>query len=246
MSGVVRGRDSIEELGLVPVAEGSDRAFLVEEFNRIFVSRPTRTQKAITVFQEKDDLLPFEEAKLYGHNAAHALLAFLARELGCVRIAEATEKPDLIPFVRDAFVNESGAALIAKWSGKDELFTPSGFAAYADDLLERMTRRSLNDTVERVARDPRRKLGYEDRFFGTIRLCLEFGTGGSRFAFGAACALSELLGGARAESDPAPFLRELWGREDRELEETARRAWRLLCAWREAGRPKLREFWSGN
>jgi len=56
-----------------------DDPFLVEQFNRILVSR-TRIAgftPGIGVFIEKDDLLPFEEAKLYAHNAVHSLLGFV-------------------------------------------------------------------------------------------------------------------------------------------------------------------------
>ena len=38
-------------------------------------------KRGITVFDEKGTLQPFEEAKLYGHNAAHALMGYLAQEL---------------------------------------------------------------------------------------------------------------------------------------------------------------------
>ena len=37
--------------------------------------------------------------------------------------------------MRAAFLNESGAALIRKHAGVDELFTEAGFAAYVDDLI---------------------------------------------------------------------------------------------------------------
>ena len=43
---------------------------------------------ASTVFEEKDHLLPFEEAKLYGHNATHALAAYIGAVRGVTQIAE--------------------------------------------------------------------------------------------------------------------------------------------------------------
>ncbi len=243
MSGVVRGRTELRELGLQPLIPGADRAFLVEEFNRILVNRPARGTRMIDVFLDKADLLPFEEAKLYGHNAAHGLLAFLAQELGLRRIPEAGRQQGLLPFVRDAFVHEAGAALVKKYGGLDPLFSPAGFAAYADDLLDRMTRTSLNDAVERVARDPERKLAYEDRFFGTIRLCRRFSTGGDRFAFGAACAFARLRPDAGPTAEVGRELARLWGRDDEELAPSVQRAWRRFHAWRQRGRPDLVAFW---
>ena len=61
--------------------------------------------------------------------------------------------------------------------GPTPLFTPSGFAAFADDLLARMVNPFLADTIERAARDPRRKLAWDDRFIGLIRLGSRRGRG---------------------------------------------------------------------
>jgi len=170
------------------------RAFLVEKFNRILVSRiafPESTfRRGIQVFEEKDDLLPFEEAKLYGHNGAHALAAYLAARLGLERMEELRGVPGAVPFVRAAFLEESGAALIRKWKGTDALFTEEGYRAYVDDLLERMLNPWLGDLVDRVARDPERKLGWDDRLVGTIRVALSQGIVPWRFALGAAAALA--------------------------------------------------------
>ena len=47
---------------------------------------------------------------------------------------------------RDAFVRESGGALIRKYASPgDDLFTEAGYRHYADDLLERMTNPYLAD-----------------------------------------------------------------------------------------------------
>lgn len=204
MSGVVR------ELGnLVPVANGLAEAFLVEEFNRILVSRITIPgfQRGLTVFEEKPDLLPFEEAKLYGHNATHALLAYLANRKGYQVLSQVD--PGLLALARDAFLEESGPALIARHAGLDPLFTPEGFDAYASDLLQRMVNPWLRDAVARVIRDPRRKLGWNDRLVGTMRLAMDAGIVPRRFALGAAAALAELAG-----ASPPPPLSSLWPEPD--------------------------------
>jgi len=162
-------------LSLLPVTPESNRSWLVEAFNRILITRidfELPFQRGLDVFVEKPDLLPFEEAKLYGHNAVHAMGAYLARLLDLPTMNRLREHPDVMAFLRDAFLNESGQALIQKHAGVDELFTPSGFAAYADDLLERMTNPFLQDAVERVGRDPARKLGADDRLIGTMRQAL--------------------------------------------------------------------------
>ena len=84
MSGVISSEREMRELGLSPLVPGFNKCVLVEEFNRILVSRVTLPGfvRGIRVFEEKTDLLPFEEAKLHGHNAIHALLGYLARLQG--------------------------------------------------------------------------------------------------------------------------------------------------------------------
>ncbi len=220
MSGVITYPFELSELGLTPMTPDNQRTLLVEAFNRILISRITFEEDAAgPVFQrgldmliEKDDLLPFEEAKLYGHNATHALAAYLGPLVGVRRIADLRSIPEVMAFLRQAFLEESGAALIRRYGGIDPLFTPSGYAAYADDLLARMVNPWLADTVERVGRDAARKLGWDDRLIGTVRLGLAEGVEMRRYALGAAAALVAL--DPSVPGDPAGMasrLKALWG-----------------------------------
>lgn len=213
MSGTVSDPGQIREQNLIPITPSSDRCFLVEEFNRILITRIRLPgfQRGIDVFAEKDELLPFEEAKLYGHNATHALLGYLARRRGLAFISDAARHPDLLDIAREAFVNESGAALCRKYAGLDPLFTPAGYRAYVEDLLARMVNPHLRDAVERVIRDPQRKLGWDDRLIGTMRLVLGFGGQPRRYALGAAAARQQL--NREVQPAAAPDWSELWGPE---------------------------------
>ena len=208
MSGVVTDPGEIAAQCLVGLAGDLPRAFLVEEFNRILISRIDLSgfQRGIKVFIEKPELLPFEEAKLYGHNAVHALLGYLAQRLGCQFMCDAGKIEPLMAVARGAFLEESGAALIARYQGLDPLFTPAGYQEYADDLLARMTNPHLRDRTERITRDTRRKLGWDDRLVGTMRLALDAGITPQRFALGAAAAL-ETLG---SNGSAAEQLEALW------------------------------------
>jgi mannitol-1-phosphate 5-dehydrogenase len=225
MSGVVAGRPEIERLALSPMTPGSDRAFLVEAFNRILISRVNFPQDAcfpafergITTFIEKDDLLPFEEAKLFGHNATHALAAYLGELLGLRRIADAPSVPGFMEFLLRAFIDESGQALIHRYHTVDPLFTPQGYAEYADDLLRRMVNPWLTDTAERVGRDVERKLSWEDRLVGTLRLGLSEAITPHRYALGTAAALIRLDPGLlTSAADPTGRLLALWGNSSRD------------------------------
>ncbi|MBE3064169.1 MAG: hypothetical protein IMZ69_04035 [Spirochaetes bacterium] len=222
MSGVISSQEEMRRLGLAPLVPGFDKCVLVEEFNRIYISKIALPgfSRGIRVFEEKEDLLPFEEAKLFGHNAIHALLGYLANARGLAVMSEIRGEGELMALGRKAFIEESGAALIRKHGRLgDPLFTEKGYAAYADDLLERMTNPYLNDRVERIIRDPQRKLGYGDRLFGTMREALKQGIEPRIMARGAAAAVSYAMGeGAekRMASDLAAareFLLGLWASE---------------------------------
>jgi len=191
MSGIVTDPKQISEQALQPITPDMPRALLVEAFNRILISRISNSKfvRGITVFEEKDDLLPFEAAKLYGHNATHALLGYLLREKGAEFMSEATDQPAILERARQAFLLEAGEALCQKYAGIDALFTPVGFQAYVDDLMQRMINPHLRDQVIRVTRDTRRKLGWNDRLIGTIRLALAQNIGPKRYADGARVAL---------------------------------------------------------
>ncbi len=213
MSRVVDDPTEIAELGLVPIAPGIHRAFLVEEFNRILVTKTTLAdfRPGIDVFIEKDDLLPFEEAKLYGHNAIHALLGFLGIFGGYTKMTELQANERLMNLAREAFINDSGRALIDKYANLgDELFTEPGYRHFAEDLLERMTNPFLGDTTARAGRDVIRKLGAHDRIFGTMNLAIEHGIEPVNMAVGAMAGIAILLGNATRYDVPQEFSGKRW------------------------------------
>jgi mannitol-1-phosphate 5-dehydrogenase len=206
MSRTVSSPAEIEKLKLTPVAPRINRAFLVEEFNRILVTRSMVNdfRPGIEVFIEKEDLLPFEEAKLYGHNAIHALLAYIGKVKGYKEMTQLKQDGEIMKVARSAFLQESGAALIEQYASLDEeLFTKDGYEIYAEDLLERMTNRFLADTTERAGRDVVRKLAYNDRIFGTMTLALKNGIEPYNMAIGAVAGIAVLLD--KAEENGLPL-----------------------------------------
>ena len=255
---VISKMSGLTEAGeaLAPVTPGSKRAFLVEDFNRILVTQPGFTQekggaafaRAIEVFQEKPDLFPFEEAKLYGHNALHALAGYLGAARGLAFMSELSGAPGVLEFVRAAVLEEPGAALLEKYAGADTLFTGAGFAAYTDDLLVRMTNPHLQDRIERVCRDPERKLGWDDRLVGPMRLALANGSAPGRFAVGVAAALRVLEPDAsKFPAERLAAILEQGGAPRNEAERVtalAAEGGELLAQWQAAGFPHLDEFYA--
>lgn len=186
MSKAVEPSDGVE-----PLSAGLPTAHLVEEFNHILISSvPGVEQRKVQGLYPQNNLLAYEEAKLYGHNAIHFMLAWYGKKRGCRVMSELAAEEELLQKARCAFIEESGKALCAKWNGEGELFTDAGFRVYAEDLLVRMVNPFLQDSVERITRDLPRKLASEDRVFGTIRVCLEQGIVPKQFVILAADCLS--------------------------------------------------------
>ncbi len=234
---------------LAPVAPGLARAFLVEAFNRILIEqilRPgpawTNFRRGIEVFVEKADLEPFAQAKLYGHNAGHALAAYLGHQLGLTRIDQLAERPDVLNFVRAAMLEESGAPLCRRYAAVDSMFTHAGFRSFADDLVARMVNPYMRDSIARVGRDPARKLAWDDRLTGAMRLAITGGVRPYRYATGAAAALMWL--NVPAAEWPA-YLHDLWavdspdGALAEQISAEIAGAGDRLRAWRAAGFPPL-------
>lgn len=245
MSGIVTDEAQIAEQRLARLTPEADRAILVEAFNRILISKVGLDdfRRGIDVFEEKADLLPFEEAKLYGHNATHALLAYLGAQLGLQYASDADER--LRQLLTEAFVTESGGALTRKHAGVDPLFTPAGYRDYVDDLILRMTNPNLRDTIERLARDPDRKLGWEDRLIGTIRVVQSQGLRPRLYAIGAAAALMYRGLTPADGSRVAESLLAIWGdaaapgAERDAVVDAVSAGFGELAGWIQGGKPDL-------
>ena len=126
--------------------------------------------------------------------------------------------PELIEIARQAFFKESGTALLKKYAHlNDELFTEAGFKAYVDGLLVRMTNPFLKDAIDRITRDPERKLSWDDRVIGTMRLILSQGVTPANFAAGAKIAACEWAAGEDVKAKLAALWPQPWGAEHDKL-----------------------------
>ena len=105
-----------------------------------------------------------------------------------------------------------------------------------------MTNPHLLDSVERVARDPRRKLGWDDRLVGTMRLALQQGVVPHRYALGTAAALARLEPSfLETDLTTRDVLAPLWGNETMNFHEAPQvlqfidEAKPQLKRWRDSG-----------
>ncbi|MEM7491020.1 MAG: hypothetical protein AAF390_18040 [Pseudomonadota bacterium] len=183
MSRTVRDAAEIEAAALTRGAPDLPEAWLVEAYDDIHVSAldPVRGVAPLPRLLQHDDLLPYERAKLNGHNAAHAALAYMGAVLNLPFISDVLAVPAARDLVFGAFIEETGAALIRRYGGVSDLFTPDGWQAHAVALFDRMANPWLRDDCRRVGRDAARKLGWNDRLVGTIRLVEDVGLDATRW-----------------------------------------------------------------
>jgi mannitol-1-phosphate 5-dehydrogenase len=105
-----------------------------------------------------DDLAPYIERKLFTVNTGHATTAYHGFIAGATSIAEAIGMPAVLAEVR-AVLAETKELLVAKHG-----FTPEVQQEYIETNLTRFANEELTDTVERVGRQPLRKLSRNERF----------------------------------------------------------------------------------
>ncbi|GAA4785466.1 mannitol-1-phosphate 5-dehydrogenase [Microbacterium gilvum] len=116
-----------------------------------------------------DDLAPYIERKLYTVNTGHAATAYHGAVAGIERIADALAVPEVAAAVEAALAETS--ALLAVKHG----FAPEDLAAYRETILGRFRNPALPDTVQRVGRQPLRKLSRHERFVGPAAEAVERG-----------------------------------------------------------------------
>jgi mannitol-1-phosphate 5-dehydrogenase len=107
-----------------------------------------------------DDLAPYIERKLFTVNTGHATAAYHGFAAGVASMSEAFSTPAIADEVR-AVLAETKQLLVAKHG-----FDPEVQQAYIDKNMVRFANPQLSDTVDRVGRQPLRKLGRNERFVG--------------------------------------------------------------------------------
>lgn len=114
-----------------------------------------------------DDLGPYIERKLFTVNTGHAATAYFGAEAGIERISDALADPAIAAKV-EAALEETSAVLTAV-HGLD----PAELATYRATILDRFRNPALVDTVQRVGRQPLRKLSRHERFIGPAAMAAE-------------------------------------------------------------------------
>ena len=107
-----------------------------------------------------DDLAPYIERKLFTVNTGHATTAYHGFARGIRKLSDALAD-DTVRAAVAGVLGETKRLLVAKHEFSDE-----AQQAYVDKILQRFANPYLPDTVDRVGRQPLRKLSRSERLIG--------------------------------------------------------------------------------
>jgi len=110
------------------------------------------------------------ERKLFTHNLGHAALGYIGYLKGYAYVHEPFDDPEL-SIIFDGALDETTEALLKMYPND---LAPEEQHNIRKDVRIRFGNPMIMDTVQRVARDPIRKLGPHDRLIGSANLCLKY------------------------------------------------------------------------
>lgn len=172
---------------IVPPAEAGETdplAVTVETFSEWIVDQTQFKGDIpdIAGMECTDNLMAFVERKLFTLNTGHLITAYLGILAGHETIRDAIED-DAIRADVSAAMQESGEVLIRRYG-----FDRDAHAAYIEKILGRFANPYLRDEVDRVGRQPIRKLSANDRLIKPLNGTLEYGLPSTHLIKGIAAA----------------------------------------------------------
>lgn len=130
-----------------------------------------------------DNLMAYIERKLFTLNTGHAITAYFGYLKGYETIEESIKDEVIYGFVKNAMI-ESGKGLIAKYN-----FDEEAHYKYIDKIIDRFKNPYLKDDVERVGREPLRKLNENDRLIKPLITARGFNINTDNLLLGVGAAL---------------------------------------------------------
>lgn len=131
-----------------------------------------------------DDLEMFLQRKIYIINGGHALTGYIGYIHGISTVQEVIHNDEIFVEVKNAML-ESAAALEKKYG-----FTHESLVEYMESMMiHRFTTPGVVDPIQRVAREPIRKISPSDRIMGPAYQCEKYGLENFHLLRGVACAL---------------------------------------------------------
>ena len=130
-----------------------------------------------------DNILAYNERKLFTLNTGHSMAAFMGQAKGYRTIGEAIADPQIYQDVRE-IMQQSGEGLVHKFG-----FDHDQHFAYIETIMRRFQNPYMSDEVTRVGRQPLRKLSRYDRFVEPMMIARSYGLPYNKFVLGIAMAL---------------------------------------------------------
>ncbi len=149
-----------------------------------------------------DNLQAYIERKLFSLNCGHAVMAYLGALAGKETIYEASQDKEIAGIAMGA-MKETGEVLVRKFG-----FNPEKHASYVEIVFSRFCNPHLADEVERVGRDPIRKISAEDRLVKPMTLAASYGLKYDNLAKGTAAAMKFRCDDDASSVELSDFVRE--------------------------------------
>lgn len=168
---------------IVPPQERDYSKVMVEPYFEWTVEKPGFKGEILEIkgITWVEDLEPYIERKIFILNAGHAVCAYLGYLKGYRTIEESLKDPEILSTVTGA-MRESSYYLSKK-------FAIEGLEEYIKKTLDRFKNKALKDSVERVGREPLRKLSINERLVRPAKEVADLGAKPVNLAKGIAAAL---------------------------------------------------------
>jgi len=152
-----------------PELRGRDPLSIVTEEGICYIDHKVARLGGNCVYVHKDELKKQWLAKLYLHNTPHCIAAYLGSILFVTYLHESMQNKRAEKIVTGA-MHEMEGVLLKKFHLENDFVE-----WYANKELQRFRNTLLYDPINRVAREPFRKLAPNERLIGAAQLCISCG-----------------------------------------------------------------------
>ncbi len=164
--------------------EGSEPDVMVEQFSEwVIETKNLKSKLDITGAKFVKKLQPYIERKLFTVNTAHCSVAYLGFRKGFINTGDALKDPE---------IKKQLLAVLAETSKALEIRHKLDLAEqekYIETTVARLENPLLNDSIERVGRDPMRKLSMTERIVSPAATLAENGIAPTALLLIYGCAL---------------------------------------------------------
>lgn len=156
---------------IVPMQRHSDPLYVQVEpfFEWVIETKDMLTPLALENIHFVKELKPYIERKLFTVNTGHCATAYFAFSKGYQTIHQAISDPVVEAFV-ESVLSETSQYLVLE-HGFDRLVQQE----YVTQTIQRFANKKIIDEVNRVGRNPLRKLSFDDRFVKPARELMQRG-----------------------------------------------------------------------